>query len=150
MKKSFLIFSFLPFSAVLSAQTLGESDLNQSVRTFHNYKDVTISVSPNVLLDTPNGKIFAGGIKLKVFVAKRFSFDSDLLSGKNFIQLGPGLIGLSALLLGYDWSFGTENEDHSFMEFLIVGISVLLSAEHFSYHITVTSDTEISPYVSLL
>ena len=83
-------------------------------------------------------------------MGERFSFDTDLLLGRNFMQLGPGILGLPALLLGFDWSFGNGEEDNSFGEFLIMGIAAILSAEHFSYHIPLKNTTDLSPYVSLL
>jgi hypothetical protein len=150
LKKSFLTFILFLFSALLYAQNLEDPDPENNDQIVHNKRDASISLSPNLVFDTPNGRTFAGGIKLKTYLGKRFSFDSDLLFGRDFTQFGPGILGVTALILGFDWSFGTGDEDNSFAEFLTMGIAVLLSVEHFSYHIPVMNDTEISPYVSLL
>lgn len=83
-------------------------------------------------------------------MGKNFSFDSDLMIGKDFIQLGPGLLGLSVLLLGFDWEIGTGEDQNGLSEIILMGIAVLFSAEHFSFHFPVAKNTEISPYISLL
>jgi hypothetical protein len=113
----------LLFSAVLYAQTQEEPELKNTGQIVHFKKDVSISLSPNILYNTPNGRIIAGGIKIRMFAGKRFSFDSDLLIGHDFLQIGPGIIGLSALLSGFDWSFGTEEGDHTFPELIAATIS---------------------------
>ena len=150
MKKYSLTFGFFLISALLYAQIQEESEPKNSGKIFHSKKDISISLSPNILFNTPGGRIIAGGMQIRMFVGKRFSFDSDLMIGRDFLQLGPGIFGLPALLLGYNWSFGTDEEDNTFTEFLILGIAVLLSAEHFSYHFPASNNTEISPYVSFL
>jgi hypothetical protein len=150
MKKYCLIFSLFLVSSLLYAQVSEIQGHKISGQIIHYKKDVSISLSPNILFNTPDGRIIAGGMQIRMFVGRRFSFDSDLMIGRDFLQLGPGIFGLPALLLGYNWSFGTDEEDNTFTEFLVMGIAVLLSAEHFSYHFPVTNNTEISPYVSLL
>lgn len=150
MKKYYLALSFFLISALLYAQIQEEPEFKNCDQIVHYKKDVSISFSPNMLFNTPCGRIFAGGMQIRMFVGKRFSFDSDLMIGRDFLQLGPGIFGLPALLLGYNWSFGTGEEDNTFTEFLIMGIAVLLSAEHFSYHFPVKENTEISPYISFL
>jgi hypothetical protein len=150
MKEFFLIFSLFLFPIVLYSQTQEEPELGNSGQIVHDKKDASISLSPNLVFDTPNGRTFAGGFKLKTYLGKRFSFDSDLLFGRDFMQFSPGFLGVLCLLSGFDWSFGPGEDDNTFAEFLMMGISVLLSAEHFSYHIPVTNNTEISPYISLL
>ena len=150
MKKYSLTFSLFLVSSLLYAQIVEKPEHKIPCQIIHSKKDVSISLSPNILFNTPNGRIIAGGMQIRMFVGSRFSFDSDILIGRDFLQLGPGIFGLPALLLGYNWSFGTGEEDNTFTEFLIMGIAVLLSAEHFSYHIPVMNNTEISPYVSFL
>lgn len=150
MKKLFLAFSIFLISLVLSAQVKDEPVQLNNRQTVHSKKDFSLSASPNILLKTPNGNIIAVGFKIRIFAGKRFSFDSDIMFGQNFMQLAPGIIGLPAILLGYEMGFGTGEEDYTFTEFIIIGALIVLSAEHFAYHIPVNGFTDISPYVSLL
>jgi hypothetical protein len=46
--------------------------------------------------------------------------------------------------------FGTTEEDYTFTEFIIMGVLMVLSVEHFAYHIPYKGYIDISPYVSLL
>jgi hypothetical protein len=150
MKKLLLIFSLILFPAGLFAQIQDESERLNSGQTVHSKRDVSISASPNILFNTLNGTLMAGGLKLRVFAGERFSFDTDMMFGRNFVQLAPGIVGLPAILLGYELGFGSGEEDNTFTEFLIMGALILLSVEHFAYHIPVKYYTDISPYVSLL
>ena len=150
MKKLLFTFSIFLLSVVMVAQIQDERELLNSGQTVHSKIDVSISASPDILFNTLNGNIIAGGLKIRVFVAERFSFDSDIMFGQNFMQLAPGIIGIPAILLGYEFGFGTEEEDQTFTEFLIMGALIVLSVEHFAYHIPVKGYTDISPYVSLL
>ena len=150
MKKLLLTFSILLFSVVLVAQTQDEPEQLNSGQTVHSKKDVSISASPDILFNTPKGNIIAGGIKIRAFVGKRFSFDSDIMFGQHFMQLSPGIIGIPAILLGYELGFGSDEGDNTFSEFIIMGMLMVLSVEHFAYHIPVKGYIDISPYVSLL
>ena len=150
MKKLTLLFTIFIFPVILAAQTQDEPEQLKSDQTVHSKGDFSISASPDILFDTPNGSFIAGGLKLRVFVGKRFSFDSDVLFGRHFMQIAPGIIGIPAILLGYEMGFGIEEGDNTFEEFLIMGVLIVLSVEHFAYHIPVKGYTDISPYVSLL
>ena len=150
MKKLLLTFSIFLFSVVLVAQIQDEPEQLNFGQTVHSKKDVSISASPDILFNTLNGNIIAGGLKLRVFVGKRFSFDSDIMFGRHFMQLAPGIIGIPAILFGYELGFGSEEGDNTFAEFIIMGVLMVLSVEHFAYHIPVKGYIDISPYVSLL
>jgi hypothetical protein len=149
MKRLLFTFSFFLLSIVMVAQIHDEPELLNSTQTVHSKKDFSISASPGFLLNTPNGNIFTGGLKIRVYVGHRFSFDSDIMFGRHYMQLAPGIIGIPALLLGYELGFGTE-EGQTFTEFLILGALIVLSVEHFAYHIPVRGYIDISPYMSLL
>jgi hypothetical protein len=148
MNKLFFTLSIFLISEILLAQQQEEHVVLNPGHTVHFKKDVSISASPGLLFNTPNGDLFAGGLKIRAFVGNRFSFDSDIMFGRDFMQLCPGIIGIPAILLGYQLGFGFEEGD--FAEFLIMGALMLMSAEHFAYHIPVRGKTDISPYVSLL
>jgi hypothetical protein len=150
MKKALLIICIFLLSVVTVAQLQDVPGQLNSGQTVHSKKDVSISASPDVLFNTPNGNIIAGGLKIRVFVGKRFSFDSDIMFGRHFMQLSPGIIGIPAILLGYELGFGSGEEDKTFAEFIIMGVLMVLSVEHFAYHIPVKGYIDFSPYMSLL
>lgn len=116
----------------------------------HSKWDFSISASPDFLFDTPKGNFFAGGLKFRLFVGQGFSFDSDFMIGRDFLQIAPGIVGIPAILLSTELGFGTEENEQSLAEFLIIGALIVLSVEHFAYHIPVRGYIDISPYVSLL
>jgi hypothetical protein len=114
----------------------------------HTAGQAILSVSPDLLLNTPNGTQLAGGIKFQLFLGKRLSIDADLVIGKDYYHFGPGVIGvpLALFALGTDEEFSFDN----FSDFLISLAVIALSFEHLSYHIPVRTDLDISPYISVL
>jgi hypothetical protein len=148
MRKLIITSFIFLFAMVLSSQSQNDLSITPN-HTSHSSRDVSISVSPNVLLNNPNGTQFAGGMKLRMFVGKRFSFDSELMLGNGYGHFSPGLIGLPLWYFGSNLSFSSDEED-SFAKFLIMGAMMILSAEHFAYHIPVENNTDISPYLSFL
>ena len=119
-----------------------------ATRNQHMKGDFVISASPNLLFNTPNGTQLAGGLKIKAFISKRISVESDLVFGKNYIHAGPGLIGIPVGLLvsGSEDYIGTESME----EFLFYLGCVILSVEHMAYNIPLKKNVDISPYVSFL
>jgi|WetSurMetagenome_2_1015567.scaffolds.fasta_scaffold140789_2 hypothetical protein len=113
----------------------------------HTGGDVILSASPTVLLYTPNGSQLAGGIKIQIFLSKRFSLDADLMLSRNYVHLSPGLIGVPLGILAL--SMGGD-EDRSLIDFFASLAAIALAIEHVSYHIPMTRQFDISPYVSLL
>jgi hypothetical protein len=150
MKMLLLTFTIFLLPVVLVGQKQEIPDQLNSSQTVHSKKDFSISASPGILFNTPKGNIIAGGLKIRVFVGKRFSFDSDIMLGQNFMQLAPGIIGIPAILFGNELGFGSGEGDNTFTEFIIIGMLMVLSVEHVAYHIPVKGYTDISPYVSLL
>jgi hypothetical protein len=112
----------------------------------HSLGQSILSFSPTILLNTPNGVQLAGGIKFQLFFGKRLSIDADLVIGKDYFHLGPGIIGVPIGL----WGLSLDNEDAPIRDFLFSVAAIALSFEHLSYHIPVNTDLDISPYVSLL
>ena len=112
----------------------------------HRSGQSILSFSPTVLLNTPNGVQLAGGIKFQVFLGKRLSIDADFVISKDYLHLGPGLIGLPIGLFGLSF----DDEEGPVQSFLLSVAAIALSFEHISYHIPVTTELDISPYVSLL
>jgi hypothetical protein len=112
----------------------------------HSLGQSILSFSPTILLNTPNGVQLAGGIKFQLFLGKRLSIDADLVIGKDYFHLGPGIIGVPIGL----WGLSLDNEDAPIRDFLFSVAAIALSFEHLSYHIPVNTDLDISPYVSLL
>jgi hypothetical protein len=115
----------------------------------HKFRDASISISPDILFNAPNGTQFAGGLKLRMFFSKRVSFDADLVIGRGYTHFGLGLIGLPVWYIVSKPS-GNTFHNQSLSDFLATAAVMVLSLEHTAYHIPVTKDFEISPYVSVL
>jgi hypothetical protein len=149
MKKLLLIFSLILTTMEIFGQSRNESGSQTLNRTSHSLGDASISVSPNVLFGSTDATIIAGGMKLRLFVGDRLSFDSDLVLGPDYVRFGPGLIGLPLWCIGISSGFNFSDEN-SIGSVLFMGAIMLLSAEHFAYHIPIQNNTDISPYLSLL
>ena len=148
MKKVFLITILATACHIAICQTEAGSEKQVSGGISHSLGDISFAVSPNILFNTPNGIQFAGGFKMRIFMGKRFSFDTDLMFGRDYIHAGPGIIGIPV------WMFalgsGTSDEESSISEFLFKVAAMALSVEHTAYHVPVGKRTDLSPYVSLL
>ena len=150
MKRFPVIFFLLLLGTTVICQEQSVTTTQKTWRPVHSFGDFSISASPDILLNTPNGAQFAAGIKLRTFISKKISFDSDLVFGHDYIHGGPGLLGIPLWLIF--WGGGTNDNGHeqSFQEFLIKAAIVLLSAEHLSYHFPLKNTADISPNLSLL
>lgn len=115
----------------------------------HKFRDASISIAPNILFNTPNGTQVAGGLKLRMFLNKRISFDADLVLSRGYAHFGLGLLGLPAWYFVFKPNKNTSNSQ-SVSTILAMAAIMLLSAEHTAYNIPVTNKMEISPYVSVL
>jgi hypothetical protein len=153
MKKQIALF--LLFSICVSGYSQFEYYKSDSTRTHHMSGDFSISASPNILFNTPNGTQAAGGFKMQLFISKRFSLDADLVFGKDYIHAGPGILGIPIMLLAGHSLMGNEgitfgDGGESLTTFLFYIGAIVLSFEHISYHIPLKNETDISPYVSFL
>jgi hypothetical protein len=148
MKRPIMILILISISYVAICQENTGSAPQVSGGISHSLGDLSFALSPNILLNTPNGIQFAGGLKIRIFMGKRFSFDSDLMFGRDYIHGGPGIIGIPI------WMFfigsGMEAEESTFSDFLFKLAAMALSVEHTAYHIPVARRTDLSPYISLL
>jgi hypothetical protein len=115
----------------------------------HSRGDASISLSGNRLMNDPFGSQFAGGVKIRMFLGRRVSFDTDLAFGKDYVHFGPGIIGLPLWILGAELGFSSD-EDGSFGWFLFELATMALSAEHIAFHFPVKNNTDISPFISIL
>lgn len=154
MKKLYLIFWMCLFSLKFFGQSSEGVNTSAFNTTKHSFGDASVSlICPNVFFDSKQGTFFGGGLKLRMFVGKRLSFDSDLVLGRDYTHFGPGIIGLPLWYIAISSGFNSQHDDgqtQSLAGFLFMGAVMVLSAEHFAYHIPVGVTTEISPYVSLL
>ncbi len=151
MVKNYLsVFLFLLLSANIYSQDQPTLDAARYGRPEHYFGDYAISGSANLLLNTPNGVQFAGGLKVRSFIGKRISFDSDLVFGRDYFHAGPGIIGLPMWIFFWGNSNNENDEDISFKDFLFKIAIIALSAEHVAYHIPYNNTVDISPYVSML
>lgn len=116
----------------------------------HIAGDMNLSVFPVALTNKDFGVKMAGGVKLQIFISKRFSVDGDLVVGKDYLHTGPGIIAIPFWLLTLSGTPMESGDGDRLAGFLLVVTATLLSVEHFSYHIPLAKDTEIAPYVSLL
>lgn len=150
MKKNIFVFTFLLIATTSFCQEQ-ITDSSQKINYFaHVAGDFSISASPNILFNTPNGAQFAGGLKLRMFLGQRISFDTDILFGRDYFHAGPGIIGLPLWLLFFRPQGLNTSDDTPFSEYLFYFVAMVLSAEHIAYHIPVKSVLDISPYMSLL
>jgi hypothetical protein len=150
MKRSLLTIFIFIVPILLYGQVKIESSNQISNRqTSHSSGDVSVSLSPNILFNTPNGTQLAGGLKLRMFVGKRFSFDSDLMLGYDYAHFGFGLIGLPIWYVFIKEGL-KPSENQTISGIIAVGVMMLISAEHTAYHIPVKNNTDLSPYISVL
>jgi hypothetical protein len=149
MKKSVLFLALTITCLISFSQSADLVNSQRYITPDHAFGDISISVSPNLLFNTPNVLQMAGGFKLRMFMGKRVSFDSDVVFGRDYIHAGPGIIGIPVWILVFG-SYNTESEDNSLSELLFVAAAMVLSAEHTSLHFPVKSSLDLSPYVSLL
>jgi hypothetical protein len=146
MKQYLLTFAMILLTVLLSGQDTIITDTLPTGKTFHVYKDAAIAFAPTFRYATPEGSSVAGSLKMRMFLGKRFSFDSEIVIGKEYLTFGPGLIGIPCWLL----LFPSLNEDVSFNEMIAIAFFAALTAEHTAYHIPLRKYTDLSPYVSLL
>jgi len=149
--KSYLFALFFLFcSVILCAQYTNETSNPSPEITNHSYRDFIVSASPDLLFNTLNGLQFAGGLKIKMFIGKRLSFDSDLVISRDYLHGGFGLIGIPLWLIISGTNLYNAEESRSLSELLAMGVFLLLSTEHAAINIPVRRDLDLSPYISLL
>lgn len=149
MKLIHFSIAVLLFSTTLFGQEQNTPDFQALSYNIHSPGDASISLSGNMIMNDPFGSQFAGGIKLRIFVSKKISFDTDLVFGKDYSHFGPGIFGLPLMLLGEELGSSEDGDDSNTMFFFKLA-TMLLSAEHISYHFPVKNTTDISPYISVL
>jgi hypothetical protein len=150
MKGFLLVVALFLFSSSIYSQDEPVGNGQKYARPEHYFGDYTISASPNLLLKTPNGVQFAGGLKVRSFIGKRLSFDSDMVFGRDYFHAGPGIIGLPLWIFFWRADGEESSEVMPFKDLLFKIAIIALSAEHVAYHIPVTNTSDLSPYISLL
>ena len=153
-----LLFFMTLLISYASFSQQSEDKILKQVYPGHSQGDFTLYLSPGILMKTPNGTQFAGGLKARFFFARRFSFDTDLVFSHDYCRVSPGLIGFPLLIIATSLDYGQllerdywEEWDPSTLPvFLLVTALVILSAEHITYHQPVLKSLDISPYLSLL
>lgn len=150
MKRNLLVSVFLLISSSLFCQEIMTDSSQQINYPAHILGDFSIAASPNILFNTPNGTQFAGGLKLRMFLGTRISFDADIVFGRDYIHTGPGIVGIPLWLLFLSPRGISSSDESTFSGVLLAIITMVLSAEHVAYHIPLKSKLDISPYISLL
>ncbi len=149
MKRFELILAFFLIPFGLTGQNQKELNNQNYNQMTHSFGDINVSISPDILFNAPHGIQPGGGLKLRMFISKRFSFDGDLLVSRDYVHFGLGLIGIPIWIMASHPGISSE-QDFTFKELIAMGACMLLSAEHTSYHIPLGNYMDISPYVSLL
>ena len=146
MKRYFLLLSFILISSYISCQDKPLVPARKYTLPEYAFGDFSLSVSPNLLCNTPNGVQLAGGFKTNTYVCRWLSFEADLVAGRDYFHFGPGIAGLPLFMLLIS---GGGFEFDSFGEMLLEIFIIALSAEHVAGHIPVKEVADISPYLSL-
>jgi len=136
MKNLLITAALFLYSLNIFGQLQNETEPQPFNSALHSLGDVSISLSGNRLMNDPFGSQFAGGVKIRMFLGKRVSFDSDLAVGKDYLHFGPGIIGSPLWILRSELGF-LSGDDDSFALFLVKLATMALSAEHIAYHIPV-------------
>jgi hypothetical protein len=139
-KKSLILIFF--FSINLFVYPQNESNEKDISAIEHPGNRFIFSVSPDVLLNTPNGNQFAAGIKAQIFINEKFSFDADMVFSRDYFHFSASAIGISLFLIGTSISSGSW--------FPLATMLLALSAEHISYHFRFNENLDIAPYLSFL
>jgi hypothetical protein len=147
MKQYILIFAFILVSVMLTGQDSLRTDTLPTGRTFHVYRDVGIAFAPTYRYSASEGASVAGTFKMRMFLGKRFSFDSEITAGKDYLTFGLGLLGIPCWLA---LSSPGEGEQSGDQLVLLAAVFAALTAEHVAYHIPLKKYTDLSPYISLL
>jgi hypothetical protein len=150
MKKQLLIAFLLLTCSCFVTFSQFEYYKPDSTANKHKAGDFIMSVSPNLLMNTPNGMQIAGGIKIQVFISKRFSLDGDLVFGRDYLHVGPGLVGIPLGILVLSTGGNSENFGDSFTGVIFGALAVVSGFEHISYHIPLSNNLDLAPYISLL
>jgi hypothetical protein len=139
---------FFLFSLTVLSQSQNEFNRKLSGLPVHSRGDMSFSGSASMQ--------FAGGVKMRIFLGKRISFDTDLVFGRDYFHAGYGVFGvplwmllLAPLKSSEKLSDATSGNPDPGLT-LIFGIFMILSAEHTSFHFPVKNSFDISPYFSLL
>jgi len=150
MKRILLICtSLLVFSCFISYSQF-EFYNPEATRNQHMAGDKILSLSPNILINTPNVLQMAGGIKIQLFLGKNLSLDADLILAKDYYHFGPGILGIPIAMLTFGNNNLTDDEGSTLSEILFYAAAMALSFEHISYHIPLRNNTDIAPFISLL
>lgn len=146
-----LIVSLCPLS-LCAQDDIFFANVPSEPATFHHRQDFSIFLSTAYLsANDPYNPSISGGIKMRMFLGERFSFDSGFLIGKHHSQWGWGLLGLPLWMFGMEFLMDEEGEfDSEIIKLLFLGTVMILSAEHIAVHVPLKQKLEISPYVSFL
>lgn len=116
----------------------------------HDKGEKRFSLFPAVVTGSGIGAKMAGGLSFQIFLGERVSLDTELSIGKDYIQAGPGVIAIPFWVLFFSESDMFADNNLGLEEYLFMMAAGVLSLEHFSFHIPLKKDLEISPYISLL
>jgi hypothetical protein len=98
--KKIIVSAIVVFIFTVSMSIAQENNASPGMnRGNHSFGDICLYGSPDILFNTPNTVQFGGGIKFRLFLAKRFSLDADMVFARDYVHGGPGVIGIPIWLL---------------------------------------------------
>jgi hypothetical protein len=158
MGRKFFTVLFLFTVFVLKGQPKYNPDFPVAGESFHAFGDAGISVSPTFIISNMHDPVLAKGLRMRLFIGERFSFDTGLMLGKDYLHVSPGMIGVPVwffgagmfLNAGNESNFSIGEDEKSLAALIAAGALMFLTVEHFTYHIPILANADFSPYVSLL
>jgi hypothetical protein len=115
----------------------------QAQKMIHSPGDKSIEVSPDYITTHGRSPIFGGGIKFRLFITERISFDGDWVIGDGYNHLELASIGIPMWCLLYNLDPIPENASYLFFKW----VAIIISVEHITYHIPLNKNIDISPSI---
>ncbi len=136
IKTVFMKFIFIIIFAIISnysfAQTNSKDFLIGTTYDFSYYSNL------------PNYSGF--GLTLEKIVGKNFGLEATFSAGKNNVQMGAASVA-APLVLAYI-ALTPKDSQNLFKDFLAKVIIIACLAEHINYHIDISRNMQLIPYVS--
>lgn len=132
--KVLLVIFFLVSSHFSSAQTNSKDFLIGTTYDFSYYSNL------------PNYSGF--GLTLEKIVGNNFGLEATFSAGKNNLQMGAASVA-APLVLAYI-ALTPKDSQNLFKDFLAKVIIIACLAEHINYHIDISKNMQLIPYVSWL
>jgi len=87
------------------------------------------------------------GISIEGMISKHFGFEVGISGGKDNFQTGIGVLALPFMIKARNSS---KEDPTDFEKWIKPALLAILLLEHINYHIDITQDFQLIPYVSLI